>query len=146
LRRLRRSLERPPVLYHEAGSLEIIDELHRWVLGLPWVVELPLPPAELSGHRFVVECPPLGRRVAWMLLAPVGELGFALDLHVVLPQHIARRGVAMGWAVPITHVDTDREAVGVALPTTTTELCALQRLLLVAYTAAFSAFASPAPS
>jgi hypothetical protein len=55
----------------------------------------------------------------------------------VLPNHLAHRGVVLGWAADAVDLDHDRSIATVALPTVAPELRALQRLLTVAYTTAF---------
>jgi hypothetical protein len=66
-----------------------------------------------------------------------GEDG-GIEVHVVLPRPLAHRGAGVGWAMPIVDVDEGRVVVGVASPTTASELRALQALLVVAYDSAFA--------
>jgi hypothetical protein len=56
---------------------------------------------------------------------------------LIVPRNLAERGISRGWAVSIAYVDSDHMIIAVALPTTASELLALQRLLQVAYAAAF---------
>ena len=116
---------------------DIVDELHRWVVSLPWVVVLESLPGEPTVGRFAVDCPPLECTSVWLTLGPFDEPDGRLDVRVALPRTLAHRGVAVGWAVPMIDLSGDKVVVGVATPTTTTELRAVEALLGVAYSAAF---------
>jgi hypothetical protein len=61
----------------------------------------------------------------------------AIEVLVALPRALADRGGAVGWAVHIVDADEARVVVGVATPTTASELRALEALLVVAYDNAF---------
>ena len=43
------------------------DDLHEWVLSLPWVVERPYSLATPGVRAFTVACEPLGRQSLWLL-------------------------------------------------------------------------------
>jgi hypothetical protein len=118
----------------------VVDELRTWAGSLPWVVQEPLPASEGAGERFTVVCPPLGCRRAWLTLQQSKELACAIELFVVLPRRVGHRGIAVGWAALVGELGDDLVIVGVAVPSTPTELLALEALLGVAYG---SAFASP---
>jgi hypothetical protein len=118
---------------------DVLDELQRWVLSLPWVTRMDPPPAEPAVERFAVDCPPLGCRSVWVSIGAGGDGAESYDIHLVLPRPLAQRGVSIGWAAPLVDLDADRAVVGVATPTTGTELQALQALLGVGYSAAFPA-------
>jgi hypothetical protein len=127
----RRPLERPGPQDHSS----VIDELWRWARSLPWVVERPLAPSD--GRCLTVDCPPLGSLRAWLLVPPAGEVDEPLELHVVLPWRVGHRGIAVGWGVLVTELGDDRLVVAVAVPTTSSELRALEALVVVAYEEAF---------
>jgi len=128
LRQLRRSLEVP--------------------LGLSDVIELDESRGrDASGTevRFAIECSELGCSEAWFAVALTdGGPGDEPEVRVVLPAWLARRGVALGWAAGIVDLPAGRTVANVAFPTTATELCALERLLEVAYSAAFQRSAGAA--
>jgi hypothetical protein len=85
-----------------------------------------------------IDCPELGCSELWFTMALVDDgLGEGPEVRVVLPAWLAHRGVALGWAAGIVELPGGRTVANVAFPTTSTELCALQRLLEVAYSAAF---------
>ena len=112
------------------------DELLRWAASLPWVV--PLPRRDRSELlRFAVDCPILECNGVWLLADTSEDLGMPLSIIVVLPGAIAHRGVASGWAVPITDLGDDRGVVAVASPRGPTEAGALQALLMLSYTSLF---------
>ena len=145
LQRLRRSLEAPLGLSEVIEPDEMLDALRRWARGTPWVDESD--GQELSGteFRFAIDCPDLNCSEAWF--AVVFGDGGACDepeVRVVLPPWLARRGVAIGWAAGILDLAGGRTIADVAFPTTSTELCALERLLEVAYSAAFQRTAGAA--
>ena len=74
-------------LKHErrASAGPAFDNLHDWVLSLPWVVERPGDPA--CGLRcFAVDCPPLQRKRLWLLTRPgPAERATAARISVILP-------------------------------------------------------------
>jgi hypothetical protein len=112
------------------------DELLRWAASLPWVVQLPRrDPSELL--RFAIDCPILACNGVWLLADTSDDLGMPLSIIVVLPGAIARRGVASGWAVPVTDLGEDQRVVAVASPRGPTEASALQALLMLSYTSLF---------
>jgi hypothetical protein len=112
------------------------DELLRWAASLPWVVELPRRDrSELL--RFAVDCPMLECHGVWLLADTCEDLGMPLSIIVVLPGAVARRGVASGWALPVTDLGEDQGVVAVASPRHPTEANALQALLMLSYTSLF---------
>jgi hypothetical protein len=135
-RRLRRSIEEPLALNDFMDLDEILDALCRWGKSMPWVDELPCSHKSGVGRKFVVDCPVLARQGPWFAVAAVND---ELEVLVVLPDILARQGVTRGWASSSMALDADRRIATVALPTTTAELCALQELLAVGYSAAFDA-------
>jgi hypothetical protein len=134
------AVERPSSLGFAPERSAVVDELCTWAGSLPWVVQEPLPAGEGAVQRFTVDCPPLGCRRTWLTLQQSEALACALELFVVLPWRVARRGIAVGWAALVGELGDDLLIVGVAVPSTSTELLPLEALLGVAYG---SAFASP---
>ena len=140
-RRLRRSIEVPLGLDDAMDLDDVLDALCQWGKSLPWVDELPCPPGPGIGRKFVVDCPVLACRGPWFAVTAVGD---ELEVLVVLPDLVARQGVTHGWASSSIALDADRRIATVALPTTAAELCALQELLAIGYSAAFDADGSGA--
>jgi hypothetical protein len=137
LGRLRRSNE--PVALDRFPDLDdMLETLYRWGASLPWVAESPCRDRESLMRRFVVDCPLLDCSGLWFAVdAGSEDLEEGPEVLVVLPKSIAHRGIAHGWAAKLVELAGDRMIVEVALPTTNSELCALQTLLQVAYSAAF---------
>jgi hypothetical protein len=116
---------------------DVLDQLERWVLSLPWV-EPALSDSDGEGLRaFALVCPPLGCDSVWLFIAHEGEAAEGLDVNVVLPRKLGRRGAELGWADQVLELSSNRVVASVSTPTTAAELCALQALLVVAYDAAF---------
>jgi hypothetical protein len=138
LRKLRRSIEAPLGFNDFVDLDDMVDVLCRWAASLPWAQELPAPVSGAVERRFGIDCPPLSCAEAWFSLRVYGQdLGHGPEVLVVLPNHLAHRGVVLGWAADAVDLDHDRSIATVALPTVAPELRALQRLLTVAYTTAF---------
>ena len=137
-RRRRRSPEASTGLDDLINLDEMLGGLWRWGAGMPWAIEVPGSAQGNFGHRFVVDCPPLDCREPWFAIIGYGaELEDGPEVVVVLPRAIAHQGVAVGWAEHLAEIDECCSITAVALPTTWQELYALQRLLEVAYLAAF---------
>jgi hypothetical protein len=116
----------------------MVNALYRWGGSLPWVHELRGPASGAVERRFVIDCPVLLCTGLWFVVRAFGDdLRFGPEVLAVLPSGIARRGVGHGWAAGEVDPDEDRAVATVVLPTTAAELSALQRLLYVAYSAAF---------
>jgi hypothetical protein len=125
------------------APLDGLDELTRWVLGLPWTVELPTSPSAPTIRRFAIDCAPLDCQAVWLLVGSFDDLALPDEIHVALPDTVASVTVAAGWAIPAVDTSDGRLLVGVATPTTGTELPGLQAVLLFAYEFAFP---PPGPS
>jgi hypothetical protein len=97
------------------AALQTVERLRRWVVSLPWVVELP-PARTTDPLRFAVDCSPLDCHAVWLLFDPAGDRRIPPAIIVTLPTAVAQRGVAAGWAVDITDLGDDRRAVAVATP------------------------------
>jgi hypothetical protein len=126
--------EADPRLLHDP-----LGQLERWVVGLPWVERAVTLAGDERIRGFAVVCPPLGCHSIWLSIGVEQDPREGFDVHVVLTRPLAHRGVAVGWAEPLLDLSPERVIVGVATPTTPTELSALQSLLKVAYNAAFHA-------
>jgi hypothetical protein len=127
------------------GAHRTVEGLRRWVVSLPWVVELPRAGAT-DPLRFAVDCPPSDCNAVWLLFDPVGDRRTPPTIIVTLPAAVARRGVAAGWAVDITDLGDGRQAVAVATPATGDQFRALQALVVLSYTSTFEHAGSPEPS
>jgi hypothetical protein len=108
------------------AAADVLEELERWVLSLPWVTRMDPVPGDASVDRFAVDCPPLDCLAVWLSIGVGHEPIGSFDIHLVLPRALADRGVNLGWAAPLVDLDADR-----------VELEALQALLGVGYSAAF---------
>jgi hypothetical protein len=74
------------------------NDLYRWVLSLPWVVERPRDAAWPDVRLFAIECEPLQRRRIWLITglaeqSPLGETDGA-DVAAVMPDHPSRAQVS----------------------------------------------------
>jgi hypothetical protein len=132
-----RAAARAVGLENLVAPLDVIDQLTRWVLGLPWAIELPATPSDPTVRRFGIDCPPLGCRAVWLLVGSFDAAALPDEIHVALPDAIATIAVAVGWATPGADIRDGRFLVGVATPTTGTELQGLQAVLQLAYQCAF---------
>ena len=139
-RRLRgatRALQRRLGLEDGADEQDLLDELHRWVLGLPFVEELNPVPSAPHVRRFAVCCPFLGCSSVLLLTGRFGmdepEHGDAVS--AVLPQPMARAlaaGANVGPDLP-----GDRHLVAMKSPASPDELLGLEDVLLTAYLSVF---------
>jgi len=119
-------------------AYELVDELHRWALGLPFVEELEPVRSAPDIRRFAVDCPPLDCSAVWLLTG-----GFEPDVaarevgvYAVLPQSLAQALVgAAGRLAP--DLPADRRFVSIGLPARPEELRGLEDILLAAYSLAF---------
>ena len=92
VRRFLHPLERSLGLENEIPGAEVVDALHRWALGLPWVLELSRPPGDDAGRRYAIDCPPLECRSVWLWVGPIEGSDSVFELNVVLPHDLAHRG------------------------------------------------------
>ncbi len=74
-----------------------LEDLHRWVESLPWVVERPI--TMCAGVRmFGVDCPPLGRRRMWLVTGLGDDATDDSDsVSVIVPEEVALAAERMGW-------------------------------------------------
>jgi hypothetical protein len=54
-----RAASRTVGLEELVAPLDALDELTRWVLGLPWTIELPTSPSAPTIRSFAIDCAPL---------------------------------------------------------------------------------------
>src|SRR5260370_19835697 len=71
------------------APFDVIDELTRWVLGLPWAIELPPTRSDSSVRRFAIDCPPLDGQAVWLLIGSFEDPALPDEIHVALPDTIA---------------------------------------------------------
>jgi hypothetical protein len=113
--------------------------LHRWVLGLPWVVARPGPTAMPGVRYFAVDCEPLGRRRLWLLtgsLGPVAANGWRV--HIVVPASTSLRMVGAGDAVLVAPIGVEHDLVSLRARPDRAGAAQLERMLLVGYEASLS--------
>lgn len=140
-RRLRgatRALQRWLALEEDfADEHELIDELHRWVLGLPFVEELNAVPSAPHVRRFAVCCPFLGCSSVLLLTGRFGtdEHDHGDAVSAVLPRPIARTLAARANVGP--DLPGDRHLVAMKSPASADELLSLEDVLLTAYLSVF---------
>ena len=85
------------------SNVDLVDELELWLLHLPWVAEWPPTVHDPQVRRFAIECDPLGWNAAWLLVGQfdgLDGLDGILEVHVVVPNALAQRGLESGWALP----------------------------------------------
>jgi hypothetical protein len=116
----------------------LIEELHRWALGLPFVEELEPVPSAPNLRRFAINCPPLNCSAVWLLTG-----GFDSDLpeadagvYAVMPRSVAQALVDAGGRLG-PDLAEDRRFVAIGAPTRPGELLGLEDLLVTAYSLAF---------
>lgn len=120
----------------ETENLDLVWELHRWILGLPFVEELDPVQSAPRIRRFGVNCPPLGLGAVVLLTG-----SFAADdddpetVMVVLPRPVARM-MAAGRS-PGPDVDGGRTLVCIGLPADPDELVDLEDVVSTAYLSMF---------
>jgi hypothetical protein len=117
----------------------LIDELHRWAMGLPFVEELESVPSAPDVRRFAIDCPPLRLSAVWLLTGmfepEVPER--AVNVYAVLPQSVAEAVVGVGGKLG-PDLSDDRRLVAMGAPARPGELLGLEDVLMTAYSLAFS--------
>jgi hypothetical protein len=118
---------------------ELIDELHRWAMGLPFVEELDSVPSAPDLCRFAINCPPLNCAAVWLLTGGFDPEGPESDVNVyaVLPQSVAQALAGPGGKLGPDLAD-DRRFVAMGAPARPGELLGLEDVLLAAYSFAFT--------
>jgi|SRR5581483_877432 len=138
LRRLLRSAMAAPGRHGFVDLDDMVGGLCQWAASIPWARELTGPPDAPLERAFAIDCPPLSCSGPWFVVRTCGDdLDDGPELLAVLPNRLADRGVALGWAAEALGIDDGLSLARIALPTTGPELNALQRLLMVAYSTAF---------
>ena len=141
LRRLRRSVARfEPKLGAVRGLSDfddVLGELYRWAIGMPWVVERPSTARETL-RLFVVNCGPLSCHEPWFAINAIDDdIDHGPGIFVILPDAVADRAKAIGCAAGIEPIGKQRSITAIGLPTSEGEFEALQRLLEVTYSEVF---------
>ena len=139
LRRLRRSIERTSAMPPPKGSWDfdsMLGSLCGWASSLPWVQEVP---GSESGtlRLFMIECSFVSLLEPWFALKERGDELAEPSLFVVMPETLARRALASGWAMELEQVSRCRAVTVLELPTCPGEFQALQRVLEASYSWAF---------
>jgi hypothetical protein len=110
--------------------------LHRWVLGLPWVVARPGPAAMPGVRYFAVDCEPLGRRRLWLLTGSLGPVAaHGCRVHIVVPTSTSRQLVGARDAVLVAPIGVEHDLVSLLVPADRAGAAKLERMLLVGYEA-----------
>jgi hypothetical protein len=116
---------------------QMLDCLCRWAFSMPWVVETPESGRE-PNPIFVIDCSELSCHRLWFCIEAANEeWGADQGLYAVLPDALAQRAVASGWAYGLEKVCDARSMTYLELPTCAAELSALQRVLEAGYACAF---------
>ena len=123
---------------HDADEQGLVEELHRWALGLPFVQELDPIPVVPHLRRFAVSCPPLDCSAVWLLTGRFEPNlpGPDVNVYAVLPRSLAP-AVAGAGGILGPDLPDDRRFVAVGAATNSGELLALEDVLLIAYMSAF---------
>jgi hypothetical protein len=126
--------------FDEAAADEhgLVEELHRWALGLPFVQELDPIPVVPDLRRFAVSCPPLQCSAVWLLTGRFEPNlpGPEVNIYAVLPRSLAPAIEGAGGILGPDLPD-QRRFVAVGAATNAAELLALEDVLLIAYMSAF---------
>ena len=138
LRRLGQATDAPRER-NESTELDVIlAALCEWGASLPWVEEMPCPDTAGLKVGFRIECEPLRCKEPWFAILTLSDdLVNEAEVMVVLPEHIAHRGVSVGWAAGAFGIGDERAIANLPLPTMAEQLRALEQLLEAAYSAAF---------
>ena len=122
----------------EADEHGLVEELHRWASGLPFVEELDPIPVVPHLRRFAVSCPPLDCSAVWLLTGRFEPNlpGPDVNVYAVLPRSVAP-AVAGAGGILGPDLPDDRRFVAVGAATNSGELLALEDVLLIAYMSAF---------
>jgi hypothetical protein len=116
----------------------LVEELHGWALGLPFVEELDPIPVVPHLRRFAISCAPLECSAVWLLTGRFepNAPGPDVNVYAVLPRSLAP-AVAGAGGILGPDLPDDRRFVGLGSATTSGELLALEDVLLIAYMSAF---------
>ena len=112
-------------------STPVRGSLHRWVLGLPWVVERPYRLGVAGTRGFAVDCKLAGVRSVWLVTGLPNGSG----IGVVVPEALGADLDLLGLAEPLAPMPPEHvfAVVGVGV-----DQSDLERLLIAAYNAAFA--------
>src|SRR5690348_7638248 len=110
---------------------QLVDELHRWALGLPFVNELDRVVSVPHVRRFAVDCPSLSCSAVWLLTGGYeAEVPDDLNVYAVLPRSLAHAFAGAGGSLG-PDLSDGRRFVAMGAPTRPDELLSLEDLLLV---------------
>lgn len=102
------------------------DDLHRWILSLPWIVERPGTPAAPGVRTFAIACEPLGVRRVWLVTGlPSGR-----RLAVIVPDTLAEKWELEGVGQSIAPMPARHTLLGMRRDADDTEV---ERVVLEAY-------------
>jgi hypothetical protein len=74
------------------------DDLHEWVLSLPWVVERPYSVGTPGVRSFGVDCEPLGRRQLWLITGlQRASTSDGISVAIIVPAEVADEIETTGW-------------------------------------------------
>jgi hypothetical protein len=69
------------------------DDLHEWILGLPWVVERPFAIGAPRVRTFAIACEPLDVRQLWLVTGLPNGGGVAVIVPRPVADRLAREGL-----------------------------------------------------
>ena len=114
------------------------DDLHEWVLSLPWVVERSYNVGTPGVRSFAIDCEPLDRRRLWLVTGL--QLGLPADsvgIAVIVPFETASAVEDAGWGQAVTQMPPQHVLVAVS-DDVAVRGPDLEMLLLIAYSDAMS--------
>jgi len=132
---LRRNRTRQP---GDSGAPRAFDDLHEWVLSLPWVVERPYSVGTPGVRAFAVDCEPLGRRQLWLLTGLQRALeSDGIGIAVIVPAEVADKIETTGWGRSLAPMP-DRHSMVAVYGDAVGRRADLEALVLTAYGFAMS--------
>jgi hypothetical protein len=114
------------------------QQLHRWMLSLPWVIERPGMVTAPGLRWFAVDCRPLAIRRVWALTGALDDSGSMWDVHLVLPRAAATSVLVFAEAELTDPITASHCLVTLPAGPRRRPAQQLEQLLLVAYAAALS--------
>jgi hypothetical protein len=114
------------------------EQLHRWMLSLPWVIERPGMVTAPGLRWFAVECRPLAIRRVWALTGALDNRGSVWDVHLVLPRAPTTSVLVFAEAELTDPITASHWLVTIPAGPPRRPAQQLEQLLRVAYAAALS--------
>ena len=114
----------------------VTEDLHEWVISLPWVVERPCNLQMPDVRSFSIDCEPLERRRLWLITGLTSGSGSA-DIAVVLPIAAAEIFEAAGRGRRISPMPR-RRVLMTACSDGVDELATIELVVLTAYSYAMT--------